>query len=510
MRTDLSVTRTLDTLAELTALEKANLVDGEKVLVLDGTTGGIFTWDEGSTATADGGTVLASDEGGDGRWLRGSGKIYRLTVNKTVNVPTDYETLQDALDWASSVVADQRVTLTVNIVSGHALTSGFRVESVDLSFVKITSDDAVVTCASGMNLVSNTDLSSDIPRSSLIGFLGVRTRMPAWHILVDMAGVSAQTGYQIDYQSDGVVAPGKGVLNTAWSGGIGGTNCRVTSGSRLQAPQSTWTGAKAGNVGVTLNAFANFQTADLSATDNEACLDVSRGSVVHAKDADLSDGVYAGLYVRRASASVEGIDLSNCGIGLWGAIGATVRASNSTFDGCSTDVICGGGSWISLGRSTKSAAALDPANSIVEKPGSGTAVLRNFNAVGGYGCISYTDNLAGSLELLTASTPSLTTTSASLQSVGATSYATALNLSGRRYLHGGAIYGSDVGVKITIDGVVVLNDGSRAIGEDSAGDDIAVIAIPPCKCESSIIVEAYNRASTTQNLGWKFYHSGSL
>lgn len=60
----------IDTLAELTSLEKANLVDGEKVAVLDGETGGIFTWDEDSTATATAGMVIATDEGGDGRWVR--------------------------------------------------------------------------------------------------------------------------------------------------------------------------------------------------------------------------------------------------------------------------------------------------------------------------------------------------------------------------------------------------------------------------------------------------------
>lgn len=58
------------TLAAMAALTKASLSDGATVLVQAAGTGGVFRWDASSTATDDGGVVLASDEGGTGRWVR--------------------------------------------------------------------------------------------------------------------------------------------------------------------------------------------------------------------------------------------------------------------------------------------------------------------------------------------------------------------------------------------------------------------------------------------------------
>lgn len=64
-----------DTIADMTAVAKADLIDGGAAFVSsysavgDGG-GGWFNWRSDSTATADGGIVFASDEGGTGRWVR--------------------------------------------------------------------------------------------------------------------------------------------------------------------------------------------------------------------------------------------------------------------------------------------------------------------------------------------------------------------------------------------------------------------------------------------------------
>ena len=65
----------INTIAELTAITKATLTNGDEFSVSgyyaqgDGG-GGNFYWNSTSTATANGGTIIASDEGGTGRWLR--------------------------------------------------------------------------------------------------------------------------------------------------------------------------------------------------------------------------------------------------------------------------------------------------------------------------------------------------------------------------------------------------------------------------------------------------------
>jgi hypothetical protein len=432
--------------------------------------------------------------------------VVNFDFNATIRIPTDAPNLQAAID---AINASPNVTITLNIEAGHALTSGFRVTNRDCSFITITSTDATVAVSPSMTLVSNTDLSSDVPRSTLIGFLAVRSKMPNWNILVDMAAVSCVSGYELDYESDGVVLPTKGVINTAWAGGLNGVNCRVTSNSRLQAAQSVWTGAKNGNMAITTNSFANLQNANLSGTDNEACLDVSRGSVVHALGANCSNGLYAGVYARRSFVSCQSLDVSNCDQGVWASTGSFVGAVDAIFDGCNTDVACDNGSWVSLGRAQKSGADLDPADSRVQGASSGTAAPRAFNIAGGYGMIAYSNNLPGNAEYLTSGSPAIVT-SATLQNIASLAYATCVSFTGKRFIYGGTIYSFDVGVKITIDGVVVLDDGARALGRDSAGNSLAVVQIPPCKCESSILIEALNRASTAQDLGWRIYHSGAL
>jgi hypothetical protein len=64
-----------DTIAEMTAVLKATILDDQQVSVGGYTTvgdggGGIFYWDSASTATVDSGTIFAADEGGTGRWIR--------------------------------------------------------------------------------------------------------------------------------------------------------------------------------------------------------------------------------------------------------------------------------------------------------------------------------------------------------------------------------------------------------------------------------------------------------
>jgi hypothetical protein len=431
--------------------------------------------------------------------------VVNFDFNATIRIPTDAPNLQAAID---AINASPNVTITLNIEAGHALTSGFRVTNRDCSFMQITSNDATVTVSPFMTLVSNTDLSSDVPRSSMIGFLGVRSKMPTWNILVDISAVNCVTAFELDYASDGVVLPGKGVIN-AQRGGLGATNCRVTTNSRLQAAQSIWSGAENGNVAVTQNSFANFQNADLSNSQGvQACLDVSRGSVVHALQANCSNSE-RGVYSRRSFVSCQQVNVSNCGRGIWASAGSHVAAPDAVFDGCTTDVACESGSIVGLNRAQKSGADLNPADSVVQVATSGTAAPRAFNIAGGYGMIAYSNNLPGNAEYLTAgSTASMT--AASLQNIEALTYATAVSFTGKRFIYGGTIYGADVGVKITIDGVVVLNDGARAIGKDGGGDDMAVVNIPPCKCENSILIEAFNRSSSTRNIGWRIYHSEAL
>ena len=102
----------VNTIAELTAITKATLTNGDEFSVSgyyaqgDGV-GGNFYWNSASTATANGGTIIASDEGGTGRWLRiVVGDIINVLMFGAVGdgVTDDTADIQAAIDSGSPIV----------------------------------------------------------------------------------------------------------------------------------------------------------------------------------------------------------------------------------------------------------------------------------------------------------------------------------------------------------------------------------------------------------------------
>lgn len=490
-----------------------------KSYFIGGTDGGWFKGVTGGSGYADNGGAYCGTvfipTGGDGSkaWVRvdtgvadpvwfgavfdGTDNSAALTLCLTANtftIPTDYQDLQVALDAIGVRRNKTGSDVVLTIETGHALTSGFRVENGDYSHITIGSVDATVNVSATMTLVSNTDLDAGIPRTSAIGFLAVNANMPKWDFLCDISARDVVTGYELDHGSVGIVTPTNGVINGVYTPSFN-VNGRVTTGSHLHGYQSNFSGSDGVGFSATVSGGASIAASDLSNCGTTS-LDVSRGSMVYANSADLS-GSPEGAYVRRSWLSVQGADFTNSTLAIWGAIGSRVGATDSTFTGCTVDVTCEHGSLIDVSGGTKGAADLIPAD----------MSLSNFNRVTPDGLVTNNDYPSGSVDYLTATSTGITQDVGNLVSVATLSYTTALTLTGQYTVHGGSIHGADVGVKITIDGVVVLNDGSRATGQDDVGDGVSVCVIPPCICKTSILIEAYNRSGGTKLIGWKIHRS---
>lgn len=100
----------LTDLASLTALTKASLTTGDVFDILFHTAsgdegGGRFEWDSADTAAANGGTIVASDEGGNGRWTRNITSAWTTAwFGVTADASTDNTVaVQAALDAAVGV-----------------------------------------------------------------------------------------------------------------------------------------------------------------------------------------------------------------------------------------------------------------------------------------------------------------------------------------------------------------------------------------------------------------------
>lgn len=170
----------------------------------------------------------------------------------TYNIPSDFNTLQEAIDGLSPTFSNDLITL--NIESGHQPTSGITVSNGDYSNFQITSTDAEVTLSASFGTSANF-------------IAGTNARMPTLACLIN-ANSKCNIGYRAYYNSYGYIAPNCGVKN-AWGSGLS-----AYGGSVVSADYTIWTGCAKNNTtgsGIT-----------------------SWGSVIFASHSDVSNSMYYG------------------------------------------------------------------------------------------------------------------------------------------------------------------------------------------------------------------------
>ena len=109
------------------------------------------------------------------------------------------------------------------------------------------------------------------------------------------------------------------------------------------------------------------------------------------------------------------------------------------------------------------------------------------------------------------STTVLTTVQDDIDSFTTGQSKTILNIaSGGAYLHGGSITGSVPLIKITVDGVDVIDTITAGIatgrGDDTGCDEVISIAIPAIKAETSLVIVLKNSSGLSRTYGWLFWY----
>lgn len=252
-----------------------------------------------------------------------------LTSNKTVNIPTDYSTLQDAIDAESRYRMKQGVTITLNIESGHQPASGIKVEHGDYGHFKITSADATVTVASGYSG----------------RFLDVFNAVgPQLHAKIDANSLGG-SGVWVTDGGYVYIEGNCGVIN-AGDRGLYVNGGRVTGGLDGSNNGIQFQGAAGRALWATRNALvkcerANFSNAATAAGELTAVY-LSRASIVHAASCDVSssDGNHA-LWVHRGSTwngqeATYGLTSASTDACIWANRGSTIIINGDTGVGRTT------------------------------------------------------------------------------------------------------------------------------------------------------------------------------
>jgi hypothetical protein len=278
---------------------------------------------------ASGYTALAGDiTAANGRVWQLIGGSYNQSL--TVNIPTDYATMQDAIDYYhNKVFFTDGFELIVNIESGHQPTTGVSVSNGDYGYVRITSDDAEVVIPSNF-----TGPQDDFEGVTGHLITGSNARMPTLGCLFNMGGFGSD-GYYGVYSSIGFIEEGCGVKNAGRHG------LHFRSGN-VFAYKTIWDGAN--SIGIRAQHCA--QIAAQQSTAKNCCLNepsgaavrASRGSSINFLMGDCSGSFGNGVLAIRGEVVAQGVVASNAVFsGFYAQQAGVIRARDGVANNCGLD-----------------------------------------------------------------------------------------------------------------------------------------------------------------------------
>ena len=156
-----------------------------------------------------------------------------LEATRTVQVPSNYASLQAAIDGEAYWVVARGAEIVVNMEAGFQPVDGVSVSNGDYSHYRITSTDPLVT------------VSASMPTSTVF-INGDNAKMPTLDCLItgDAGGgdIRIQDGYRAVNRSTGLILPTRGIHH------VRGTGCRSDSASNVCARSTNFTfAAQAGD-----------------------------------------------------------------------------------------------------------------------------------------------------------------------------------------------------------------------------------------------------------------------
>ena len=285
----------------------------------------IIAWDG---TQADIATLLNWTGTGTGCFIMISGCVIN---DIKILIPSQYATLQDAIDEMScfNYSSDAKVRLTIE--TGHQPSSGITVTNGDFSMFWIESESAEVT----------VHPSWDVTEAVVYATYATA---PVLNSLWNCNGLGSY-GYSLRWNSKGMVRPSCGVKNIPRKAGqtdaTHGSGLLVWDGSTCYAPESIFTGCFR-NVNLSTSSSLEARNSFFSGSVNvnalpgESAANVmaGRSSSIHIVNSDLSGGDDFGLVASRSVCGANQCNITNNNIGVRVDHSGVISLQDSNISNC--------------------------------------------------------------------------------------------------------------------------------------------------------------------------------
>lgn len=265
----------------------------------------------------------------------------------TVGSSGNFTSWGDALSYLSGHATFGNVAGEMRLLSGYAIGEGLDLTGGDYSWIKITSEDAVVY----LSATYDNDIEHELIK-------GTNCRMPQLGCLVDMADKGGD-GYAVRDGSTGFVHEDCGAINAGKRG-------LYLNGGYAFTNKANFSGANSRGVWATRASVVHAEGINISncckTSAEVSALTARRSSVVHAQNANISNsGTGAVSCIRSSLVNIENANLDGClnGDGITASNGGSVNARFCSIVGSSGNgVVANDASRISLLQATVTDSAL--------------------------------------------------------------------------------------------------------------------------------------------------------
>ncbi|MEH7275901.1 right-handed parallel beta-helix repeat-containing protein [Neobacillus vireti] len=236
-----------------------------------------------------------------------------ITSNQTFLIPSDYATLQEAIDDLAAKIIAKNVMIELKIEKDHRPSTGITIENTDCSQFKITSDSIVRVA---------DDFSGHFIK-------GIHSHLPILAAKIDMRN-RGEDGYHVSKGSRGFVLNNCGIRRAK------GRGLYVNESSSVEARGSEFIGCHNRNVWITRASTLSAELANFSGNaGGENAVYVSRGSTANILEANVSNAFQNGIGVIRSIVNCESVNVSNAGLtGLVVQRGSRIAGEFMNATGC--------------------------------------------------------------------------------------------------------------------------------------------------------------------------------